>query len=160
MGLPCCIKQNIVVISHWWLLILYLLYGGICNFQLLEDQTPVTMKCFIKKVLLKVTQNSREIPPARVSFLRKLLVQYLQPYQQKTPAQVFSCEFWNNFKTICFVKLLRTAASQNYFWLSTVGFKTYGHVLRKYFGMYLYRYWHKTYSKCCFPLIMQRYFNC
>ena len=81
MGLPCCIKQNIVVISRCWLWILYLLYGDICNFQLLEDQTPVTMKCFIKKVFLKVTQNSREIPRAGVSFLTKLLARYLQPYQ-------------------------------------------------------------------------------
>ena len=55
---------------------------------------------FYKKVFLKTSQISQTL----LDF---------QLYQKGTPAQVFSCEVCETFKSTYFEKHLRTAASEN-----------------------------------------------
>ena len=61
------------------------------NFQNTEAATGGVLKTQIK-----VSQNSREKTYARISFLVKL--KDLGLFKKKTPAQVFSCEIYENFK--------------------------------------------------------------
>ena len=53
----------------------------------------VIRRCSIKKVFLKISQNSQENVCARFSFLIKTQVTGLQFYQKETPVLVFFCEF-------------------------------------------------------------------
>ena len=74
------------------------------NLKILQIQTEaVVQRCSIKQVFLKIWQNSQENTCARVSFLIKL--------QAEAQAQVFSCEFCEFFKNICFHKKPTVAAS-------------------------------------------------
>ena len=52
----------------------------------------------VKKLPLKILQNSQENPCARVSFLK---------LQIKTLAQVFPCKYYENFKNTFFIEHLR-----------------------------------------------------
>ena len=52
----------------------------------------------LKKVLLKISQNSQENTYARVAFLIKLQASGLQLYLKKTLVHVFSCKFCEIFK--------------------------------------------------------------
>ena len=61
-------------------------------------------RCSIKKVFLKISQNSQENTWARVSFLTELQAEACNFIKEKTLAQVFSCEF---------AKFLRTPFSKN-----------------------------------------------
>ena len=54
----------------------------------------VSWKCSVKKMFLKISQNSQEITCARVSY-KKIL------------ALVFSCEFYEIFKSTFFIEHLR-----------------------------------------------------
>ena len=65
---------------------------------LLKDRTFITaeavvQRCSVKKVFLKISQNSQENTCARVSFLIKFQAWDLQLCWKETLAQVFSCEF-------------------------------------------------------------------
>ena len=53
----------------------------------------VAKRCSVKKVFLKISQNSQENTCARVSFLIKLQAWGLQLFEKETLAQVLSCEF-------------------------------------------------------------------
>ena len=65
----------------------------------------VVRRCSVKKVFLKISQNSKENTGARVSFLIKLQTSGLQLYhKKKTLALVFSCEFCEVFKNALFIE--------------------------------------------------------
>ena len=53
----------------------------------------VAQRCSVKKLFLKISQNSQENTCARVSFLIKLQAQACNFIIKETLAQVFSCEF-------------------------------------------------------------------
>ena len=53
----------------------------------------VVQRCPVKKVFLKISQNSQESTSARVSFLIKLLADVYNFIKKETLAEVFSCEF-------------------------------------------------------------------
>ena len=66
----------------------------------------VTQKCSVKKVFLKIFQNSKESTCARVSFLTKLQASalYLQLIKKETLVQVFYCEFCEISKNTFFTE--------------------------------------------------------
>ena len=59
----------------------------------------VVRRFSVKKMLLKILQNSQENICARVSFLIVI--------KKETLAQVFSCEFYETFKSNLFIGHLR-----------------------------------------------------
>ena len=71
----------------------------------------VAQRCSVKKVFLKISQNSQENTCARVCFLTKLQAWGLHLYcaqtcnfiNKYTLAQVFSCEFCEIFKSTFFL---------------------------------------------------------
>ena len=68
----------------------------------------------MRKVFLKISQNSLEDNCARASFLINLQTANRRTtifFKKETPLLVLSCEFCNIFKNIHFVKHLRTDAS-------------------------------------------------
>ena len=62
----------------------------------------VYWKCFVKKVFLKLSQNSQENTRFRVSFLLKLQAQDCNFIQKETLTKVFSCEYYKILKNIFF----------------------------------------------------------
>ena len=58
----------------------------------------VVQRCSVKKVFLKISQNSQENTCARASFLIKLQASVCNFIKKETLAQVFSCEFCEVFK--------------------------------------------------------------
>ena len=68
-------------------------------------------KCSVKKVFLKISQNSHENTYARDSFLIKLKPSAPQRYLQKTLVQVFSCEFCEISRNTFFYRTPQVAAS-------------------------------------------------
>ena len=58
----------------------------------------------MKKGVLKISQNLQENICARVSFLMKLQAAPVTFFKKETLAQVFSCEFCENFKNIVFTE--------------------------------------------------------
>ena len=64
----------------------------------------VSRKCSVKKVFLKISQNSQENTCARVSFFIKLQAFALLNFIKKeTLTQVFSCRLWEISKnTFCY----------------------------------------------------------
>ena len=75
-----------------WLIYLY----GHCPSSLPTSRSSYR-RCFIKKVVLKISQNSQENTCARVSFLLNLLL-ICNFIIKEILAQVFSCEFCKFFK--------------------------------------------------------------
>ena len=59
----------------------------------MQSLEPVVRSCSVKKVFLKISQNSLENTCVRNSFLIDLRVSGLQLYLKEILAQVFSCEF-------------------------------------------------------------------
>ena len=57
-----------------------------------ENQSPLK-RCSVKKVLLKISQNSQENISVRVTFLINLQAKACNFIKKETLAQVFSCEF-------------------------------------------------------------------
>ena len=73
----------------------------------------VVRKCSVKKVLKKlskISQNLQENTCARFSFLLKLHA-WVCNFIKKRPAQVFSCEFWEIFKSTFFHRIPPVAGS-------------------------------------------------
>ena len=66
-------------------------------------------RCSIKKVFLKISQNSQENTCARVSSCRPHARNFIK---RETLAQVFSCEFCEIFKNTFFTEQLWTTASE------------------------------------------------
>ena len=63
-------------------------------------------KCSAKKIVLKISENSQEKTCAGVSYSSPATLS-----KKETPAQVFSCKFWDIVKNTYFAEHLRTAAS-------------------------------------------------
>ena len=111
------------VAEHFWLysISLYLTFSQIFPITQLPHPARVTcfinnlwviaegrsnhQRCSVKKVFLKISQNSWENACTRVSFLIKVA-------GQENLAQVFSSEFCEIFKNTIFIEQLRTAASK------------------------------------------------
>ena len=71
-------------------------------------------RCSIKKVFLKISQNSQEKTCAKVSLLIKLQASACNYIKKETPAQMFSCELCEIIKNIFFTEHLRVTASENF----------------------------------------------
>ena len=67
----------------------------------------VVQRCSVKKVFLKISQNSQESTCARVSFLIKMQLAPATLFKKETLAQVIPCEFCQIFKSIFFTEHLR-----------------------------------------------------
>ena len=94
-GVFCCehceIFRNICLEEHLW--------AAASRVFLLE---AVVQRCSVKKVFLKISQDSQENTCSRVCFLNKVTSLTLQLYQKETLAQVLSNEFCEIFKNIFF----------------------------------------------------------
>ena len=66
----------------------------------------VTQKCSVKKVFLKISQNSQENTCVRISFLIRLHVESSTFIKQGNPAQVFTFKFCEVFKNSSFIEHL------------------------------------------------------
>ena len=77
------------------------------------NSEAVTRRCSVKKVFLKISQNSQENTCARVSFFVKLQASGLQLDKKVTQAQVFSCEFCETSRIHFFNRTPLVAASVN-----------------------------------------------
>ena len=65
----------------------------------------------MKKVFLKISQNSQEDTCARISFLIKLQAWELQLYKKETLAQVLSFEIYEVFNNTYFYRTPPVAVS-------------------------------------------------
>ena len=70
-----------------------------------KGENAATRGVLLKEVVLKISQNSQESTCARVSFLIKL-PKPCNLIKKETLAQVFSCEFCENFKNTFFTEYL------------------------------------------------------
>ena len=83
-----------------------------CTFSLnTEYSEAVVRRCFAKKVLLKILQNSLENTCARFTLLIKFFNKIFL-LKKETLAQVFSCEFCNYFKNTFFYRTTLVTASE------------------------------------------------
>ena len=105
-----------------------------CEVQLMHQffMEAVVQRCSVKKVFLKILQNSQANTCARGSFLIKL--QACNFIKKESLAQVFSCEFCEIFKNIFFHRHLR--------WLLLSSFKLndllwYSRISRAYLKLFL-----------------------
>ena len=80
---------------------------------MVEDEEAVVRRCFVKKVFLKIPQNSQENTCARDSFLIKLQALACNFIKKETLAQVFSCEFCEISKNTFFYRKPPVAASED-----------------------------------------------
>ena len=64
-------------------------------------------RCSIKKVFLKISQNSQEKTCSKVSFLVKFQASACNYIKKETPAQMFSCQLCEIIKNIFFTEHLR-----------------------------------------------------
>ena len=69
-------------------------------------------RCSVKKVFLKISQNSQENTSAEVSFQYNCRPQACNFIKKETPTQVFPREFCETFKNTFFTKHFRAAASE------------------------------------------------
>ena len=74
------------------------------NLNVLIKSKAVVQRCSVKKVLLEISQNSRENTCARVSPVPE--PQACNVIKKETLAQVFSCEFCEISKNIFFIEHL------------------------------------------------------
>ena len=81
------------------------------NFNLYRRSRP---EVFYEKVFLKISNNSQENTCPRASLLIKLQASFCNFIKKETPAQVFSCEFCEIFKSTFFTEYLRVTASDLY----------------------------------------------
>ena len=72
-------------------------------------------RCSVKKMSLKISQNSQENTCVGVSFLIKLQSETCNFIKKETPTHVFSSEFGEMFKNFFFKEHLRANASANDF---------------------------------------------
>ena len=82
--------------------------GLIENVDMLE---AVVQRCSVKKVFLKISQNSQENTCARVSCSINCRPQAYNFVKKETLGQVFSCEFCEISKNTFFHRTLLVAAS-------------------------------------------------
>ena len=67
--------------------------------------------CSVKKVFLKILQNSQVDTCVDVNFLLSCWPKICKLIKKETPTQVFYCVVWENVKDTYYKKLLQTAAS-------------------------------------------------
>ena len=67
----------------------------------------VVRKYSVKKLLLKISQNSQENTCVRVSFLTKFQASACNLIKKETLTEVFSCEICESFKNAFFIKHLK-----------------------------------------------------
>ena len=98
----------------------------------LQKPEAVAQRCFVKKVFLKISQNSQENSYASVSFLIKLQAWgscnfikketlsevFSCEFCELTPAQVFPCKLCEISKNTFFHRTPPVAASKKLFWFS------------------------------------------
>ena len=77
-----------------------------------QYQKAVSRRCSIKKVFLKVSQNSQENTCVRVSFLIKLQALACNFIKRECLAHMFSCTFCEIFKNTFFTEHLWTTTSE------------------------------------------------
>ena len=77
----------------------------------MDTAEAVVRRCSIKKVFLKISQNSQEDTCARISFLIKLQAWELQLYKKETLAQVLSFEVYEVFNNTYFYRTPPVAVS-------------------------------------------------
>ena len=82
----------------------------------------VAQRCSVKKVFLEISQNSHENTCARFSFLIKLHAEACHFINEKTLAQVFSCEFCKVSKNTFFTEHLWATASEEHLWMTASAF--------------------------------------
>ena len=73
----------------------------------------VAQRCFIKKVLLEISQNSQENTCARNSFLIKLQTKANNFIEKETLKQMFPCEFCEIFKNTFSYRIPPVAAPES-----------------------------------------------
>ena len=84
-----------------------------CHSRLIKKSEVVVQRCSVKKVFLKISQNSQENTCASL-FLNKVAGATGNFIKKETLAQMFSCEFCEIFKNICFTENLWTTASEKW----------------------------------------------
>ena len=85
-----------------------------CNVSSLPESTEaVARRCSVKKVLLKISQNSQENNCVRIFFLIKLQAEAYNFIKKGTLTQVFYYEFWEIFKNTFFDRTPLVAASES-----------------------------------------------
>ena len=78
------------------------------NYRIIKSNSEaVVQKCAVKKMFLKISQNSQGNSCARVSFFRPTTL------LKRTLAQLFYCEFCEIFKNTFFNRTPWVAASAN-----------------------------------------------
>ena len=73
----------------------------------------VAKRCSVKRVLLKISQDSQENTCARFSFLIQVQASACNFIKKETQAQVFSCEFCEIFKNTIFHRTPPVPASRS-----------------------------------------------
>ena len=71
----------------------------------------VAKSCSVKKVFLKISQNSQENTCGKVSVIINLQAQTCNFIKKETLAQVFSCEFYEICNNTFLIQHLRATAS-------------------------------------------------
>ena len=72
----------------------------------LQKTEAVFRRCFVEKLLLKISQNSGKNTCERVYFLIKLQAKRRLHYKNTTSVFLFSCEFCEIFKSFFFMEHL------------------------------------------------------
>ena len=81
--------------------------------EFLQNREAVIRRCSVKKVFLKISQNSQENTSTRVFFFNKVRPQVCNFIKKETLALVFSCEFCEIFKNTYLYRTCLVAASEN-----------------------------------------------
>ena len=108
--------QSILVLFNfaWFLYFVQLTFQGLYAHEFEYIFKSIHRRCSIRKVFLKILQNSQENTCTRVLFLIKLQAEACNFIKKETLAQVFSCEFCEIFKNTFFTGHLRATASVFY----------------------------------------------
>ena len=77
-------------------------------------------RSYIKKVFLRISQNSQENACARLSFVIKLQAETCIFIKRETLAQVFSYEFYKIFKNTFFTEHIETTVNTARFLKNTM----------------------------------------
>ena len=102
----------ILIWVSYFILSISLLKEGVCSQKyctLYEE--AVAWRCSVKKLFLKISQNSKGNTYARISFLIKLLTSACNFTKIETLSQAFSCEFWEIHKNTYFYTIHPAVAS-------------------------------------------------
>ena len=87
--------------------------------MILKSLDATTGCVLLKKMFLKILQNSRKAPVFeplfnKIAGLQTVIKKGIQHSLKRSPTQDFSCEYCKTFKNIYFEKCLQMAASKSY----------------------------------------------